>query len=117
MAATDPQHRFLRRSNEIGEGRKNFRVVVIKIAQRTAQHNGVRLKPGNGFGERADVCDFGLRFFHQARDVGDDVLQRQRGDLSFLFELGADIFAKLSQGDLRKVGFVAQKIVYDQNAR
>jgi hypothetical protein len=61
--------------------------------------------------------DFSLRLLHQACDVGDDVLQSQRRYLSFLFEVRADIFAKLGESDLRKVALVAQQVVNDQNAR
>src|SRR6185295_20336193 len=84
VTAANSQDGHSGRSNEIRKVRKDSRMIVIEIAQRTAEDDGVGLKVCRGFRYRADVDNLSLRLFNQTGDVGDDVLQRECGNLSLL---------------------------------
>src|SRR5215510_6574919 len=113
VAAANSEHWFSRRVNEIGKVQKYFRLVVIEIAKSAAEHDGVGLELLDRCGQRTNVRNPRLRFFHQARNVGRDVLQGKRGNLSLLLELRANLLAKFLNRDFRQVSFIAQEIIYD----
>ena len=117
MPAANTEHWNPGCVNEIGEAGKQLRFVEIEISQCAAQHNGIRFEVARGSFEFAHVRNLRNRLLHKAFDVRDDILQRQRSDLSFAFELSVDVFAQFLPGDVGKIIFVAQQIVDDQHAR
>src|SRR5262245_45142615 len=114
MTAADAEHRRIRRVNEIAETGEQLRLVIIKVAQRTAEHDGVRLEFGDGLGQPANVSYFCNRLLNQSFNVRDDILQRQRSNLALALQLWLCIFAQLSARDVREVILVAQQVVHDQ---
>src|SRR6185369_6172700 len=117
VTATDRENRNPRCSNEPREiGDYRF-LVVIKIAQRSAEHDRVGLKALGGLGEFRHMGHLARRPFHQARNVVDDILDRHAGDVSLATELRGEQLAPLLSRYGREVAVVAQQIVDDEHAR
>src|SRR5438045_2526616 len=100
MPAANTQHRASGCMDEIGEAGQQFRFVEIEVSQRAAQHNGIRRKLTSLLLEFAYVGNVRNRLLHKAFDVSDDILQRQRSDLPFAFELNVDVLTKFPPGDV-----------------
>jgi len=64
MTAADREHRRSRLANERAEGFQNRGLVVIKVAQRAAEHDRVGLKVFGGGGDLGQVRHFGCRALH-----------------------------------------------------
>ena len=117
VTAANTEHRNPGGMNEIGEAGKQFRFVVIEVSQRPAQHNGIRREVTSHLFDFTYVSNLRNRFLHKALDVGDDILQRQRSDLSFALELSMDVSAQFLPRYVGEIIFVAQQIVDDQDTR
>src|SRR5437870_5495671 len=116
MPTADSQHRRRRFANEAPKVVEDFRLVVIKVAQRTAKHNRVGMKIIHRFGKRSDVHDARSRLLYEPLNVADDVLQSQRRNLAFALQMRQGLLSPVAAGDVGQITLVAQQIIDDQDA-
>src|SRR5258707_616959 len=113
MAAADAEDWNGRNSNKLGEVREDLGVIVIKVTQRAAKHDGVGPKFFSNLRQYGNMNDAGFRFFHQTLDVAVYVLQGHLSDLTLALEMNRDFSSPFRSRDLRDVTFVAQQIIDD----
>src|SRR5712692_1379949 len=116
MSAANTQHRCPRRANEARKVVENLWLVIIKVAQRAAQHDCVGTKIRDRFGEQADMDNPRDGLLYQTLDVADDVLHRKRSDLALALQMVQSSFSPFFARYLREIAFVAQKIIDDQHS-
>ena len=116
MAAADSQHRCARRANEAHKVIEDFRLIVIKVAQRATEHNRVGTEIVDRIGKRGDMDDARSRLLYQPVNVADDVLQSQRRDLAFTLQMRERLLSPIAARDVGQITFIAQKIIDDQDA-
>src|ERR1700687_5605907 len=109
MSAANTQHRCPRRANEARKVVENLRLVIIKVAQRAAQHDCVGTKVRGRFGEQADMDDARDGLLDQTLDVADDVLHRERSDLALALQMVQSSFSPFFARYLREIAFRSEE--------
>src|SRR5438552_10879859 len=111
MPTADAQGRYPDLANELPEAFQDCRIVIIKVAQRSAQHNCVWTKFFDGLSQRRQVGDSRMRDPDQPANVADDILQRQRSNLPFAIQMRSDLRTPILARDLGQIIFVAQQVI------
>ena len=79
MASANAEHRRARCAYEVAEPFELLPIVIIEIAQRPAQDDGVRIEVPDSLRDFTHVNNFRRRFLNQPFDIRHDVLQRMWG--------------------------------------
>src|SRR5215213_1419063 len=90
MTAADREHWSFGIANEASKVLKYRLHVIIKIAQRAAQHDRVRLKILRGLSDVREVCNFCGRALNQTRDVIKNIFNRHAGDEALASHFGGE---------------------------
>src|SRR6266700_2409664 len=117
MAAANSQNGNSCRASEPAKDLEYLRLVVIKIAQSPTKNNGIRLKLGAGPGQIRKVSYFGGGVFYQTPHIRGNVFQGHCGNLPLTFELERSRGTPFPPRHVRKVSFVTQEIVDNQDPR
>src|SRR5215213_9632550 len=96
MTTAYGEYRNLCLANEFSKFIEDRLVVIIKIAQRAAQHDRAGLKTFRGPGDFRKVRDVSCRTLNQARDVVENVFNSHPGDHSLSSHFGGECRAPLS---------------------
>src|SRR5919199_475432 len=116
VSAADAEHRDLRPHDPAGEAADHLRVVVVEVRERAAQDDGLRAKLLDRLDSLREVYDASLWLLDETRDVADDVLDGERGDVALAFELRGSRLAPLPAREVGEVRLVAQERVDDEDA-
>src|SRR5712691_8211505 len=107
MSAANTQHRCPRRANEARKVVENLWLVIIKVAQRAAQHDCVGTKLRGRFCEQADMDNPRDGLLYQTLDIADDVLHRERSDLALALQMIQSFLSPVFARYLRQIALVA----------
>lgn len=92
-------------------------IVVVKVAQRSAQGNRIRAKLFFSLSDLGKMRDANLGFSHKPQHVVAYVVERESGDFAVVLQIGLEMFPPLFNSHVGDVSLVAQEIVNDEDAR
>src|SRR5262245_10309068 len=116
MAAANCENRSPGFPDEDAKVFNNPEMVIIKVAQRAAQHDRFGLELSRRFMQFRNMYYFDFRPDHQPLNVTDDILDRHAGYLPFTFQMRLCRGTPFAFGKIRQVAFIAQQVIDDEYA-